>query len=303
MTGRRRENPQRGRGYRSGDERSFFPVQQRIQLRRGWKQAVDAVFVSFGLFAGQRLLPGIGAGSPPGGGQGVRGLPAPCPLRPPTPPWAAITDGRVFPFRPPLFPFLSRVIWPSPSRCPSQSAGRASGRRRSCRPHGAAISSAPRRAYDNKQDVGICIGAKEHPIQKRGKKGGPLLIHRNDWQKVRKAVTGGYTEKRGFPCFLLVHFQFETLNGSSRRAWRFTGGPAVWAGPAGKLFPVILPARFFAGWMGGAGGRKGAFLQKSPLPSPRNKKGPPRREGRRGGRCIRAMILIRRGSWWGLPSP
>ena len=33
--------------------------------------------------------------------------------------------------------------------------------------------------------------------------------------------------------------------------------------------PTILPEKFFAGWMGGAGGRKGAFLQKSPLPSPR----------------------------------
>ena len=33
--------------------------------------------------------------------------------------------------------------------------------------------------------------------------------------------------------------------------------------------PTILPAKFFAGWMGGAGGRKGAFFQKSPLPSPR----------------------------------
>ena len=274
MTGRRRENPQRGRGYRSGDERSFFPVQQRIQLRRGWKQAADAVFVSFDLYAGQQLRPGIGAGSPPGGGQGVRGLPAPCPLRPQPRLGAAITDGRVFPFKPSLSLFPSRVIWPSPSRCPAQSAGRASGRRRSCRPSGAAISSAPRRAYDNKQDDGICIGAKEHPIQKRGKKGGPLLIHRNDWQKVRKAVTGGYTEKRGFPCFLLVHFQFETLNGSSRRAWRFTGGPAVWAGPAGNFSLSSSRQGFLRDGWGARGEGRGLFCKKAPFLPPATKKGP-----------------------------
>ena len=47
--------------------------------------------------------------------------------------------------------------------------------------------------------------------------------------------------------------------------------------PCTDLLPVILPGRFFAGWMGGTGGRKGAFLQKSALPSPRTQ---PRRTQR-----------------------
>ena len=64
-----------------------------------------------------------------------------------------------------------------------------------------------------------------------------------------------------------------------RAAWRFafkdktpmqdTGRPSVGECPAGERQLSILPVRFFAGWMGGAGGRKGAFLQKSSLPSPR----------------------------------
>ena len=40
---------------------------------------------------------------------------------------------------------------------------------------------------------------------------------------------------------------------------RGTGGRGT---PCAEMLPVILPARFFAGWVGGAGGRKGAFLQK-----------------------------------------
>ena len=50
---------------------------------------------------------------------------------------------------------------------------------------------------------------------------------------------------------------------------RFAGGASVRGRPDGNALPFILPVKFFAGWMGGAGGRKGAFLQKSSLPSPR----------------------------------
>ena len=52
------------------------------------------------------------------------------------------------------------------------------------------------------------------------------------------------------------------------------GGLAGGGRPAGERHAVILPARFFGGWMGGAGGRKGLFCKKAPFLPPATKKGP-----------------------------
>ena len=107
-------------------------------------------------------------------------------------------------------------------------------------------------------------------------------------KRVCPAQTGERTCRESFPLFLCL------FNHAA-------GGPAVWGRlPEAFSLPSSL-TKFFAGWMGGAGGRKGAFLQKSPLPSPRkNRAGANRlRPGRRrghpaSGRCGRAGLSGRR---------
>ncbi len=145
-------------------------------------------------FVGLRLLPGIGAWSPPGRGRGLRS-----PLPPTTPnpalgqpPLTDNTETRGVPSA----SSLPRGSGRSASRCPARArdepgqsgggrpagtlsragAGRASVRRRSFRPCGAAISSAPCRAYVSKRNRCSFLTNGASSLNVKQEKRFPLLI-------------------------------------------------------------------------------------------------------------------------------
>ena len=100
------------------------------------------------------MLPGIQAWSPPGGGQGAGAYAAPRPLRPLTPRWGqpSLTDNRGGTRGVPLASSLPRGSGRSASRCPARTRDERPSGVGASAPVGAAISSAPCRAYVNKRN-------------------------------------------------------------------------------------------------------------------------------------------------------
>ena len=110
-----RARPNGGPQGRARCDAGSYGHRQQSYLRRPW------VFLfSFWPFVGLRLRPGVRAWSPARRGAGGRGLPAPGPLQPPTPPWARHPWRGSCPFRRTLSPSPTRAIWPSPFRCPAR---------------------------------------------------------------------------------------------------------------------------------------------------------------------------------------
>ena len=135
---------------------------------------VGAFFFLF-FRAGRRLQPGIRAWSPTRRAAGGRGLRSPSP---PTTPYPALGQPSLtrYPLagRVPLPPLCRAAVGyrtPAVPLC----AGRASVRRRSFRPSGAAISSAPCRAYISKACSSFFSINANHPLMQGRKNGFPPI--------------------------------------------------------------------------------------------------------------------------------
>ena len=135
---------------------------------------VGAFFFLF-FRAGRRLQPGIWAWSPTRRAAGGRGLRSPSP---PTTPYPALGQPSLtrYPLagRVPLPPLCRAAVGyrtPAVPLC----AGRASVRRRSFRPSGAAISSAPCRAYISKACSSFFSINANHPLMQGRKNGFPPI--------------------------------------------------------------------------------------------------------------------------------
>ena len=171
----------------------------------------------------------------------------------------------------------------SPSRCPALT--------RDERPGGVGASAPSARRSPPRHDAlttanrmmeYTCAGGRRSD-KELGQKAAPFRVVAMAYgQRVRSGKTVFFRVVLVGRCYAAAsRYIFSKIKRSNFPVFYHTaGGPSVWERSMRASDLSSSRTKFFAGWMGGTGGRKGAFLQKSPLPSPRLKTIPRHTPGR-----------------------